>query len=55
LKEIIIQKIKQVELEVKTRNNVAIEFYRKHRFTIIDTIPKFYQSGEDAYTMRLIL
>ena len=55
LKEIIIQKIKQVELEVKTRNNVAIEFYRKHRFTIIDTIPKFYQSGEDAYAMRLIL
>ena len=55
LKEIIIQKIKRVELEVKTSNNVAIEFYRKHRFTIIGIIPKFYQSDEDAYTMRLIL
>ena len=55
LKEIIIQKIKHVELEVKSSNNVAIEFYRKHGFIIIDTIPKFYQSGEDAYTMRLIL
>jgi len=55
LKEIIIQKIKYVELEVKTSNNVAIEFYRKHRFTIIGIIPKFYQSDEDAYTMRLIL
>jgi len=55
LKEIIIQKIKHVELEVKISNNMAIEFYRKHRFIIIDTIPKFYQSGEDAYTMRLIL
>jgi len=55
LKEIIIQKIKNVELEVKTNNNVALEFYRKHRFIIIDTIPKFYQNGEDAYTMRLTL
>lgn len=55
LKEIIIQKIKHVELEVKISNNIAIEFYRKHGFIIIDTISKFYQSGEDAYTMRLIL
>ena len=55
LKEIIIRKIKHVKLDVKISNNVAIAFYRKHRFTIIDTIPKFYQSGEDAYTMRLIL
>ena len=55
LKVIIIRKIKHVKLEVKISNNVAIAFYRKHRFTIIDTIPKFYQSGEDAYTMRLIL
>jgi ribosomal-protein-alanine N-acetyltransferase len=55
LKEIIIQKIKHVELEVKISNNMAIEFYRKHGFIIIDTIPKFYQNGEDAYTMRLTL
>jgi [ribosomal protein S18]-alanine N-acetyltransferase len=55
LKEIIIQKIKHIELEVKISNNVAIEFYQKHGFIIIDTISKFYQSGEDAYTMRLIL
>jgi len=55
LKKIIIQKIKHVELEVEISNNVAIEFYQKHGFIIIDTIPKFYQSGEDAYTMRLML
>ena len=55
LKEIIIRKIKHVELEVKISNNVAIGFYLKHGFIIIDTIPKFYQNGEDAYTMRLIL
>ena len=55
LKEAIIQKIKHVELEVKINNNVAIEFYQKHGFIIMDKILKFYQSGEDAYTMRLIL
>lgn len=55
LKEIIIQKIKHVELEVKISNNTAIEFYRKHGFIIIDTIPKFYQSSEDAYIMSLTL
>lgn len=55
LKEMTIQKIKHVELEVKISNNVAIGFYRKHGFIVIDTISKFYQSGEDAYTMHLIL
>jgi len=55
LKEAVIQKIKHVELEVKINNNVAIEFYQKHGFIIMDKILKFYQSGEDAYTMRLIL
>ena len=55
LKGIITRKIKHVTLEVKISNNAAIEFYQKHRFTIIDTIPKFYQNGEDAYTMRLII
>ena len=55
LEEILIQNIKRIELEVKISNNVAIEFYRKHGFAIVDTIAKFYQSGEDAYTMALAL
>ena len=55
LEEILTQNIKRVELDVKINNNVAIEFYRKHGFAIIDIIPKFYQSGEDAYTMQLAL
>ena len=54
LREIFIQNIKHVELEVKVGSNGAIKFYQKHGFVIVDTIPKFYQSGEDAYTMRLI-
>ncbi len=52
LKETTLKKIKQIELEVKTDNQKAIEFYKKHGFDIIKIIPKFYQNGEDAYLMR---
>ena len=55
LREVLIKNVKHVELEVKTNNNSAIEFYRKHGFEIIDTLVKFYQNGEDANVMRLIL
>jgi len=55
LREILIKNIKHVELEVKINNNSAIEFYRKHGFEIIDTLIEFYQNGEDANVMRLIL
>ena len=54
LKEISMQKVKCVYLEVKTSNTKAIRFYKKHGFVIVDTILKFYQNGEDAYTMRLL-
>lgn len=55
LKEILIQNIKHVELEVRTNNKQAIKFYRNHGFNIVDTISKFYQNGEDAYIMRRVL
>jgi len=55
LREVLIKNIKHVELEVNINNNSAIEFYRKHGFEIIDTLIKFYQNGEDANVMRLIL
>ena len=55
LRKILIQNINHVELEVKTSNNGAIKFYQKHGFFIVDTIPKFYQNGEDAFTMQLIV
>ncbi len=55
LREASIKNIKHVELEVKTSNHSAIKFYRKHGFESIDILNKFYQSGEDAYVMRLIL
>ena len=44
-----------IELEVKTTNLPAILFYKKHHFDIIENFPHFYQNGEDAYLMKLIL
>jgi ribosomal-protein-alanine N-acetyltransferase len=44
--------ITEVELEVRTTNHTAIEFYKKHSFSIQETLPRFYQNGEDAYLMR---
>lgn len=55
LKEIFIQNIKHVELEVRTNNKQAIKFYQNHGFNIVDTISKVYQNGEDAYIMRRVL
>lgn len=59
LNEIIItlkeENVKQISLEVKTNNEKAISFYKKHGFTIIDTIEKFYQNGENAFMMKRVL
>ncbi len=54
IREMTSQNIKQIELEVKTDNKKAINFYNKHGFNIIDTIQRFYQNGEDAYIMRQV-
>ncbi|MFH1101645.1 MAG: ribosomal protein S18-alanine N-acetyltransferase [Methanobacteriota archaeon] len=44
--------VEQIDLEVRTINTVAISFYKNHGFSIIDTIPGFYQNDKDAYLMR---
>ena len=44
--------ITTVELEVRTTNHIAIDFYRKHGFTIQETLAHFYQNGDAAYQMR---
>ena len=43
--------ITQVELEVRTTNQGALEFYKKQGFILRDTLQQFYQNGEDAYSM----
>jgi len=55
LKEIAIQNIKKVELEVRINNEGAIKFYKRHGFAITETIKGFYQTGEDACIMRRML
>jgi ribosomal-protein-alanine N-acetyltransferase len=52
LEELAHQKINHVELEVRTTNIPAINFYTKHGFIITDRVLGFYQNGEDAYLMR---
>lgn len=55
LKEMSIQNMKHIDLEVRTDNKKAIKFYQKNGFNIIEIIPKFYQNGEDAYKMRRVI
>jgi len=41
-----------IELEVAVSNTVAIKFYQKHNFSIVNKFNQFYQNGEDAYIMQ---
>jgi len=45
------QQITQVDLEVRTTNQGALEFYIKQGFILRDKLHHFYQNGEDAYSM----
>ena len=47
--------IKKIELEVRTTNKTAIEFYQKNGFKITEIQKGFYQTGENAYTMTKVL
>ena len=51
LKIISNENIKRIELEVRIKNKTAINFYKKNHFKIKEKQKKFYQTGEDAYTM----
>jgi ribosomal-protein-alanine N-acetyltransferase len=41
-----------VELQVNVSNAVAINFYRKNSFVIVDTILRYYPDGSNAYLMK---
>lgn len=47
------EKINTIELEVRTDNIKAINFYEKHGFKKIIKIKEFYQDHKNAYTMQL--
>jgi len=46
------KKIEDIELEVRTRNKEAIDFYKKHNFQIIEKLTDYYQNGEAGYIMK---
>jgi len=47
--------VAQVELEVRTTNQGAVEFYKKQGFIQQEQLNQFYQNGEDAYRMSRTL
>ena len=47
------KKIRTLTLEVRTNNESAIAFYKKHGFKIETTKPHYYDNGDDAYYMIL--
>ena len=51
INEIQHHQISTIELEVRTQNIPAQQFYKKHGFFTVDIISKFYQNGEDAFLM----
>jgi len=52
LKEVSLQNINNLELEVKTENRPAIKFYEKNGFQIKEEIKNFYENGENAFIMK---
>ncbi len=55
LKELVQHNVRHIELEVRTDNKKAIQFYQKQGFKIVETIKNFYQNGEPAYLMTTII
>jgi len=52
LQEMSRHEVTYIDLEVRTSNQPALEFYRAQGFMLQGTLPHFYQNGENAYTMR---
>jgi [ribosomal protein S18]-alanine N-acetyltransferase len=43
--------VEAYDLQVDVTNRNAIRFYKKHGFTVVRTLPKYYANGNDAYLM----
>jgi [ribosomal protein S18]-alanine N-acetyltransferase len=52
IKEMKMQQVTRVELEVRTSNSNALQFYQKRGFLLQSTLQGFYQNGENAFSMR---
>ena len=47
--------VKEIFLEVRTINKIAISFYRNLGFKISKILKNYYRNGDDAYLMKLKL
>ena len=51
--ELLFQYTNLIRLEVRTTNQRAIILYKKFGFEIVQTLHRYYSSGEDGYVMYL--
>ena len=49
------QGVKEITLEVSSKNTPAQEFYKKFKFSCVSVRKKFYNMGEDAQILKLNL
>ncbi len=49
----VMEGISTIQLEVRTTNKSAIEFYIHHGFSVSESLPGFYNDGGDGYRMML--
>lgn len=52
VEKILKENIFKIELEVRTDNETAISFYKKHGFEIFKEVSNFYQNGESAFILK---
>lgn len=50
-----VDEVKTITLEVRTKNEKAINFYLKHHFDILFTKRNYYDNGDDAYYMARVI
>ena len=51
IKQCIHKKVKVIQLEVRTQNQKAIQFYLKRKFITYQTLYNYYKNGDNAYLM----
>ena len=41
-----------VILETAVDNRAALSFYKRHHYTVIKTLPRYYSNGVDAFVLK---